>query len=75
MKQSRKLLLAVLDELSELFPQRRFGQLVANVPTVPRAAQVEGIWESEDNELLTAARRLVERNQGRMEASRTSRSS
>jgi hypothetical protein len=65
MKPSRAELLQVLGELSELFPDWRFGQMVANVATAARGPAVEGIWESEDEELLAAARRLVERNQGR----------
>ena len=75
MKTTRKELLEALGELGELFPDWRFGQLIANVATAARGPQVEGIWESEDEELLSAARRLVERNQGRVQVSRTSRSS
>ena len=65
MKTSREELLQVLAELSVLFPDWRFGQLVANVATAARGPQVEAVWESEDDELLAAARRLVERNRGR----------
>ena len=53
----RQELLEVLRELSELFPDWRFGQLVANVATAARGPQVESIWDSEDEELLAAARR------------------
>ena len=74
MKPAGEELLEALGELSDLFPDWRFGQLVANVATAARGPQVEGIRESEDEELLAAARRLVEQNQGRMPASRTSRS-
>jgi hypothetical protein len=75
MKTTREDLLEVLGELGELFPDWRFGQLVANVATAARGPEAEGIWDSEDEELLAAARRLVERNQDRMPAGRTSRSS
>ena len=75
MKTTREELLETLDELGQLFPDWRFGQLVANVAAAARGPQVEGIWESEDEELLAAARRLRERNPDRMQASRTSRSS
>ena len=71
MKTSRAELLKALGELGELFPDWRFGQLIANVATAARGPQVEGIWESDDEELLRAARRLVERNQGRMQPSQT----
>jgi hypothetical protein len=75
MKQTREELLDALGELGELFPHWRFGQLVANVATAARGPEVEGIWDSEDAELLAATRRMVERNQDRLPASRTTRSS
>lgn len=65
MKTTRQELLQVLAELSTLFPDWRFGQLVANVATAARGPQIEAIWDSEDEELLAAARRLVEGNQDR----------
>ena len=39
--------------------------MIANVATAANGAQVESIWDSEDEELLAAARRLIERNRGR----------
>jgi hypothetical protein len=68
MKTARKELLHALAELSELFPDWRFGQMVANVATSARGPQVEAIWDSEDDELLAAVRRLLERNRGRAQA-------
>jgi len=62
---SRGELLQALAELGALFPDWRFGQLVANVATAARGPQVEAIWDSEDEDLLTAARRLLERNRDR----------
>ena len=53
-------------ELHTVFPDWRFGQLIANLAT---AAGVEGagaIWDMEDERLLAAARRLIERNEARM---------
>ena len=61
-------LLQVLAELSALFPDWRFGQLVANVATSARGPQVESIWDSEDEELLAAARSLLSRNRDRAKA-------
>ena len=56
-------LLGVLSELRVLFPDWRLGQLVANLAL---AAGREGaVWEVEDEELLAAARRLIERNRTR----------
>lgn len=65
MRTSREELLQALAELSVLFPDWRFGQMIANVATAARGPQVEAIWDCEDEELLAAARRLVERNRGR----------
>jgi hypothetical protein len=65
MNQSRQDLLQKLSELSELFPNWRFGQLVANVATAARGPQMGSVWDSDDEELLAAARRLVEKNQVR----------
>jgi hypothetical protein len=67
MKTSREELLQIVAELSDLFPDWRFGQLVANIASAARGPQVESIWDSEDDELLVAARRLLERNRGRQE--------
>jgi hypothetical protein len=69
MKTTREELLQVLAELSAVFPDWRFGQLVANVATAARGPQVEALWDSEDEELLAAARRLLERNRGRAQIS------
>jgi hypothetical protein len=65
MKTSREELLQALSKLSQLFPDWRFGQLVANVATAARGPNVEAIWDSEDEELLAAAHRLIERNRER----------
>ena len=68
MKTSREELMQVLAELSAVFPDWRFGQLVANVASATeRGTQVGAIWDSEDDELLVAARRLLERNRERVQ--------
>jgi hypothetical protein len=71
MKSQREELLDALGELSRLFPSWRFGQLVANVATAARGPQSEAIWDSDDAELLAAARRLLERNAQREQVSTT----
>jgi hypothetical protein len=58
-------LLGALAELRALFPDWRFGQLVANVTTVAGATEAGAIWDIQDEALLTAARRLIDRNRGR----------
>lgn len=55
-------LLRAIAQIRVIFPDWRMGQLLANLVT---AAGTESIWDVEDTELLMAARRLIERNQGR----------
>jgi hypothetical protein len=59
-------LLGAVAELRTLFPDWRFGQLVANL--VLAAGRDGALWEVEDDQLLAAARRLLERNRGRQGA-------
>ncbi len=60
MTTTRGELLTCLSELSEAAPHLRLGQLVANLATLAQGAKVEAIWDAEDDELLVAARRLLE---------------
>jgi len=59
MTTTRSDLLRLLNELSEEAGELRFGQLVANLATLARGANVEAIWDAEDEELAEAARRLL----------------
>ncbi len=52
--------LAALTELSELAPEVRIGQLVANLSYLAKGLSKESIWEVEDEELLHAARQHLE---------------
>jgi hypothetical protein len=52
----RQEVLKVLAELSEVCPQVRLGQLMANLSYQARGASNESIWDMEDDELLAAAR-------------------
>ena len=54
-----------ISELRVLFPDWRMGQLVANLVTAAGGADANAIWDMEDDELLAAARRLIERNRAR----------
>ncbi len=65
MTTTREELLTCLNELSELAPDLRLGQLVANLATLAQGAKVEAIWDAEDEELLVAARRLLEHYRSR----------
>lgn len=53
-------------ELRLLFPDWRMGQLVANLLIAVGRSNDEAIWEVTDDELLSAARRLLDRNRGRL---------
>ena len=56
-------LLAAMAELrSSEFPDWRIGQLVANLTQAAGRDREGAIWEVEDDELLAAARRLIDRN-------------
>jgi hypothetical protein len=54
-----------ISELRVLFPDWRMGQLVANLVMAAGGTDGGAIWDMEDAQLLTAARRLIERNRGR----------
>jgi hypothetical protein len=54
-----------ISELRGLFPDWRMGQLVANLVLAAGGVDGSAIWDIEDDRLLSAARRLIERNRGR----------
>lgn len=56
----RQEVLHVLAELSEVCPEVRLGQLMANLSYLARGLSNEAIWDMEDEELLTAARKHLE---------------
>jgi hypothetical protein len=58
-------LIEAISELRLLFPDWRMGQLVANLVTAAGGTDEGAIWDMEDDKLLTAARRLIERNRER----------
>jgi len=65
---TRHQLLQLLTELSELCPEMRLGQLLANLATVAKGATAEAIWDAEDEELLAAARQQLQYFQERQQA-------
>lgn len=52
--------LRVIGEISELCPEVRLGQLMANLSYLARGPATESIWDMEDEELLEAARKHLE---------------
>jgi hypothetical protein len=61
MTQPRSDLLSTLTELSETFPEFRFGQMIAGLAWAGRDFSNEAIFEIEDEALLIAARDLLAR--------------
>ncbi len=55
-------LIVALSELRVIFPEWRMGQLIANLVQATGGADTGAIWEIDDDQLLVAARRLIERN-------------
>jgi hypothetical protein len=68
MTTSRIELLRVIGELSEEAGDLRLGQLITNLATLARGANVEAIWDAEDDELLAAAKRLLTKYQQRKQS-------
>ena len=62
---TRSDLLGVIAELSEAAPDLRLGQLIANLATLAVGAKVEAVWDAEDDDLLDAARRLLDHDRSR----------
>lgn len=60
-------LVEAISELRMLFPDWRMGQLIANLVTAAGGMDVGAIWDMEDEKLVAAARRIIERNRGRTE--------
>ena len=56
----RQELTRVLAELSEVCPEVRLGQLIANLSYLARGLSNESIWDVEDEELLEAARKHLQ---------------
>jgi hypothetical protein len=61
-------LLQAVAELRALFPEWRFGQLVANLTTAAGCPDAEALWDVEDEQLLGAAQRLIANNRSRRSA-------
>jgi hypothetical protein len=55
----RQEILKLLERLSELTPDVRFGQLIANLSYLAVRPKVEAIWDMEDDQLLSAIRQHI----------------
>ena len=50
----------LLEQLSELTPDVRFGQLMANLSYLAVSPTTEAIWDMEDEQLIAAIRKHIE---------------
>jgi hypothetical protein len=57
--QQRQEILGLLEHLSELTPDVRFGQLIANLSYLAVAPTNEAIWDMEDEQLVAAIRKQI----------------
>ena len=58
-------LMEAIGELRSLFPDWRMGQLITNLTMAAGGMDAGAIWDTEDGQLLAAARRLIAQNQDR----------
>jgi hypothetical protein len=56
MSHERKEVLRLLEKVSELAPEVRFGQLIANLSYLAIGPTNEAIWDMEDEQLVEALR-------------------
>jgi hypothetical protein len=63
---TRAELLKALADLSEIHPNWRLGQMLANVAMAAGHTESEAVWELQDEEALTAARTMLESTQQRI---------
>jgi hypothetical protein len=56
---TRRQILERLSKLSELAPDFRFGQLIANLSTMAEGPWDKTLWNIEDEKLLAAANQLA----------------
>jgi hypothetical protein len=66
---TRQELLLQLERISELAPEVRFGQLVANLAFLAAGPWNKTLWDLEDDDLLEALRRHVRELEQRETAS------
>jgi hypothetical protein len=55
----RQEILRLLERLSELAPDLRFGQMIANLSYLAIGPTNEAIWDMEDDQLLAAIRKHI----------------
>ena len=61
-EQTRRDLLAILDQLGRLRPDWRLGQMLANLAITAGRTDAGGVRDLKDDEALAAARTLIEQS-------------
>jgi hypothetical protein len=61
MTSTREQILKALAELSEIYPDWRFGQMVANISTWAKGPTDHAIWDVEDEEFLATLEKHLDR--------------
>lgn len=56
----RQEILRLLAQLSELAPDYRFGQMIANLSYIAIGPTNEAIWDMEDDQLLAAIKKHID---------------
>jgi hypothetical protein len=59
MTPERSEILRLLGPLSDLTPDMRFGQLVANLITLAGGMDAGAIWDMDDDQLIPAIRQMI----------------
>ncbi len=67
MKKDRQKLIKLLSELSELYPDMRFGQLVINVAQWAKGPIGSATWDATDSELIDAAEKNIDNHKKKVE--------
>ncbi len=60
MTPERSEMIRALEEMSEIYPHWRFGQLVANISSWARGPKPGAVWDVEDEEFLRGVRSHLE---------------
>src|SRR5207249_8938344 len=69
---TRQEILARLERLSELAPDMRFGQMIANLAFMAAGPWDQTLWDLEDEQLVGAIRQMEDRKSTRLNSSHVS---
>jgi len=67
MTPERREIIRALEEMSEIYPHWRFGQLVVNISCWAKGATAEAVWDVEDEEFLRGVKSHLEQGKKRVD--------